>query len=245
VGKALPTARWIWLGTGALVLVIAIVAFVLARGSGSSPPPPAASPSAADKNAPAALVQAADAVGFKPNTEPGVGEIEAKPPSAALPARSADLLQRGTTAPPFTLKTPQGETARLADFRGKAVLLEFFATWCPHCAAEAPHLKAMANSLAKSRFAFVSVNADSEDAASIFAYHRYFGLPFPALLDPGAPAGNFHQQGGPGPVTTSYGVGAYPTFYVVDPRGKVFWASDGEQPDALLRMKLQAAASAG
>jgi len=183
-------------------------------------------------------------VGFQPSTEPGVGLQEDKPASAVKPARSTALLKAGTTAPAFSLKTPQGTTVSLSDYRGKAVLLEFFATWCPHCQAEAPHLKALAASLDTSRFAFISINADSEDAASVFAFHRYFGLPYPALLDPGSPPGSFHQQGGAGPVTQSYGLQAYPTFYVIDPHGKVFWATDGEQPDALMKQKLQAAAGA-
>jgi peroxiredoxin len=245
VGKNMPTSRAIWLGTAGLVVGIAAIATVLAVRSSSNTPPPPAQPSGADRNAPASLVAAADAVGFAPTTEPGVGEIEGKPASAAQPARSNALIAAGTRAPEFTLKTPQGGTGSLSDFRGKALLLEFFATWCPHCQAEAPHLKAMAQSMDKSRFAFVSINADSEDAASVFAYHRYFGLPFAALLDPGSPAGSFHQQGGAGPVTQKYGLQAYPTFYVIDPQGKVFWATDGEQPDALIRAKLQAAARAG
>jgi len=245
VGAQPSNARWIWVATAAMAAVIAVVVGVLAMRSSSAPPPPAAAPSASDQNAPAELVQAADAVGFKPSTEPGVGTWEDKPASAVNPARSTALLAAGTPAPPFTLRTPQGTTVRLSDFRGKAVLLEFFATWCPHCQAEAPHLKKIADSMDKSTFAFVSINADSEDAASVFAYHRYFGLPFPSLLDPGSPAGSFHQQGASGPVTESYGLQAYPTFYVIDPQGKVFWATDGEQPDALIRAKLQAAAGAG
>jgi peroxiredoxin len=238
------TSRAIWLGTAALLLVIAVIVTVLAVRSQSSAPPPAQQ-SAGDENAPAALVQAADAVGFAPSTEPGVGEMEDRPASATKPPRSTALLAKGTPAPSFSLQTPTGQRVQLSDFRGKAVLLEFFATWCPHCQAEAPHLRAMANSLDKKKYAFASVNADSEDAASVFAYHRYFGLPFPSLLDPGSPPGSFHQQGGAGPVTTSYGLQAYPTFYVIDPRGRVFWATDGEQPDALLREKLQAAVGAG
>jgi peroxiredoxin len=245
VGKGLRSSRGIWLGTAGLVLVIAAIATALALRSQSSSPPPAAQPSAADSNAPAALVEAADGVGFEPTTEPGVGQIEDKPASAATAPRSPALLSRGVPAPAFSLQTPQGQTVRLSDFRGKTVLLEFFATWCPHCQAEAPHLKAMAEALDKSRFAFVSINADSEDAASVFAYHRYFGLPFPALLDPGSPPGSFHQQGGAGPITQRYGLQAYPTFYVIDHKGRVFWATDGEQPDALVRAKLDAAARAG
>jgi peroxiredoxin len=245
VGARPSNARWIWVATAAAGATIAIVAGVLAMRASSASPPPAASPSASDQNASPELVQAADAVGFKPSTEPGVGVWEDKPASAAKPPRSTALLAPGTAAPQFALSTPQGKTVSLADFRGKTVLLEFFATWCPHCQAEAPHLKTIADSMDASTFAFVSINADSEDAASVFAYHRYFGLPFPSLLDPGSPAGSFHQQGAAGPVTESYGLQAYPTFYVIDARGKVFWATDGEQPDALIRAKLQAAAGAG
>ena len=88
----------------------------------------------------------------------------------------------------------------------------------------------------------MSINADSENAASVFAFHRYFGLPYPALLDPGQPAGSFTSQGGSGPVTSAYHLHAYPTFYVIGPAGRVVWASDGEQPDALLRQQALAAA---
>jgi peroxiredoxin len=225
--------------------VIAVIAgFLVATRSGKSePPPPAAS--AGDGNAPAALVQAADRVGFQPTTEPGVGQMEGQPASAARPASNPDLLDAGTSAPSFTLKTPEGRPVSLSDFRGKAVLLEFFATWCPHCNAEAPHLKSLADSLSTARYAVVSVNADGEDAASVYAYHRYFGLPFPALVDPSSDPGSFHRPGSPGRVSTAYRVGSYPTFYVIDPKGRITWRSDGEQPDALLGQELTRAAEGG
>jgi len=234
------------LGTGGPAVLIGIVVAVLLGFRSPSAPPPAksASVSAADKNAPASLVQAANAVGFSPTTEPGVGQIEAEPASAAQPPSSPNLLPVGSQAPAFTLKGPTGESVSLSQERGKAVLLEFFATWCPHCNAEAPHLRKLSESLPASKYAFVSVNADSEDAASVFAYHRYYGFSFPALLDPGQPAGSFSKQGGPGPVTTKYGVGAYPTFYVIETKGRVAWRSDGEQPDALLHQELVKAANA-
>jgi peroxiredoxin len=231
--------------TAGVAVVIAIVVGVLvATRSDSSEPPPAAT-SAGNGNAPAELVQAADAVGFEPTTEPGVGELEDQPASAARPPSNPDLLAEGTRAPAFTLKTPEGESVSLSDFEGKAVLLEFFTTWCPHCNAEAPHLKTLAESLPKSRYAVVSVNADGEDAASVYAYHRYFGLPFPALLDPSSNPGSFHEPGSPGPVSTAYRVSSYPTFYVIDPKGRITWGSDGEQPDALLRDELARAAEGG
>jgi peroxiredoxin len=152
------------------------------------------------------------------------------------------VLNVGTEAPAFALKTPEGRTVGLADLRGKVVLLEFFATWCPHCDAEAPHLRALFGSLPKSRYAFVSVNADSENAASVFAFHRYFGLRYPALLDPSAHPGSYHDQGVAGAVTKRYRVRVYPTFYVIAPNGRIVWAADSEQPDALLRQELARAA---
>ena len=249
VGKQRPatenTRRLIWAASGGLiVLVVIVVGVLLATRSSPKAAPPAAA-SASDRNAPASLVSAADAVGFHPTTEPGVGEVEGQPASAAQPPENQNLLPVGSTAPAFTLSTPQGQKVSLSDYRGKAVLLEFFATWCPHCNAEAPHLHDLYASLRNKKVAFVSVNADGETAPSVFAFHRYYGLQYPALVDPSSQPGSFDQQGAAGKVTTSYEVEAYPTFYVLDPQGRITWRSDAEQPDALLRQQLLKAARGG
>jgi peroxiredoxin len=246
VGKQRPLGertRPVLLGTSALIaaVVVAVVVLLATRSPGA--PPPAATVSAADRNAPASLVTAAGAVGFHPTTEPGVGQVESQPASAAEAPSNPNLLAVGSTAPAFTLETPEGRQVSLARLRGKAVLLEFFATWCPHCDAEAPHLRRLYASLPRRRYAFVSVNADGENAASVFAFHRYFGLQFPGLLDSSSQPGSFSRPGAPGPVTNSYRVQTYPTFYVIDRAGRIAWRSDGEQPDALLRQELASAAS--
>ena len=245
VGKNRPlgeTRRIIWAASAGVVAVVAIIVVVLltTRSTPKVAPPSAAS--ASDRNAPASLVAAADAVGFHPTTEAGVGEIEGQPASAAQAPANPNLIAVGKKAPGFTLKTPQGANVSLASYRGKAVLLEFFATWCPHCNAEAPHLRTLYASLPKSKVAFISINADGETAPSVFAFHRYYGLQYPALVDPGSSAGSFNQQGSAGAVSTAYKVVAYPTFYVVNPKGTITWRSDGEQPDALLRQQLLEAA---
>jgi thiol-disulfide isomerase/thioredoxin len=235
----------VWAGTAGVVGAIAIVvAVLLSTRSSTSVPPPATNAAAGDANAPAGLVAAADAVGFRPNVEPGVGEIEGLPASAAGPPSTTGLLPVGTAAPPFDLRTPTVDRVTLASLRGKAVLVEFFATWCPHCAAEAPHLERIYDSLPKRDYAFVSINADGETAPSVFAYHRYFGLSFPALLDPSSRPGDFSHPGAPGPVTQAYRVASFPTFYVLDRSGRIAWRSDGEQPDALLVQELRRAAGA-
>ena len=96
----------------------------------------------------------------------------------------------------------------------------------------------------RGKYGWVSINADGETAPSVYAYHRYFGLEDPALLDPSSRPGSFDSPGTPGKVTTAYQVQAFPTFYVVDPKGKITWASDGEQPNALLVQQLKKAAGA-
>ena len=161
---------------------------------------------------------------------------------AGAPALAA--LPTGAKAPPFSLRTPTGARVSLSGLRGRAVLLEFFATWCPHCAAEAPHLQRLYASLPRSAVSFVGINADGETAPSVLAYHIYFGLGFPALLDPGLRPGSFSAPGSPGPVSASYRVQAFPTFYVLDRAGRITWAGQGEQSDLVLRRELQRALAA-
>jgi hypothetical protein len=148
--------RMVWIATsGVLLAVVAVAAVLVVRNRTPAAPGPA-TPSAADRAAPASLKLAANKIGFHPEPIPGVGKIEDKPASDAAPNANPDLLKPGTTAPAFSLKTPLGDTVSLSDFAGKALLLEFFATSCPHCQAEAPHLEALYNSLDRSRYAMAS-----------------------------------------------------------------------------------------
>jgi thiol-disulfide isomerase/thioredoxin len=226
-----------------LILAAAVVAgIVLAQDTKHATPRVVTIP-LADRSASAELIREAEAVNFHPTSEAGAGQVESLPLPSPVPASDRSLLPVGSVAPPFTLRTPVGKLTSSKTLRGHAALLELFATWCPHCAAEAPHLKAMYARLPHGKYAFMSVNADSEDAASVLAYHIWFGLPFPVLLDPGSDPGTFHNPGSPGPVSSAYKVKEFPTFYVLDPQGRVVWAGSGEQPDALLQHELRLAAA--
>ena len=229
-----------------LVVLVALTVFIgvlLATGHGGSGARVVTIP-AADRGASPALLRAAELVGFQPRTTPGAGQIENAPLFTANPGSSPSLLRVGTLAPLFTLRTPTGERVSLRRLRGHVVLLEFFATWCPHCAAEAPHLERLSASLPRSRFSFLGINADGETAPSVLAYHIFFGLGFPALLDPSRHPGSFSARGSAGPVSKAFRAGTFPTFYVLDRAGRVVWAGQGEQPDLLLRRELHRALAA-
>ena len=172
---------------------------------------------------------AAEAVGFQPPSASGIGTIENEPAAAAgrRPARACSPV--GAQAPAFTLRDARrARRSRSPRCAGKAVLLEFFATWCPHCAAEAPHLRRLAASLPRSQVAFVAVDANGERRAE--------RLRLPRLLRPAVPRGarsrrhdrpRSRRTARPGRCSKAYRVSTFPTFYVVDPQGRIAWRGGG------------------
>jgi len=73
-----------------------------------------------------------------------------------------ELLKPGASAPDFTIGTPDGKSVRLSDFKGKYVVLDFWATWCPDCRADVPHLKEIHKAYASDSVAFLSVSFDTD-----------------------------------------------------------------------------------
>lgn len=73
---------------------------------------------------------------------------------------AVDLLRPGTAAPGFTLNDIDGKPRSLSEFRGKKVVLVFWASWCPDCRAEVPELQAMQAAVDSAKVVFVSVSFD-------------------------------------------------------------------------------------
>ena len=91
----------------------------------------------------------------------------------------------GHLAPDFTLKTLEGHTVRLSEFRGKkVVLINFWATWCPPCRLEMPTMQQIYAEYKERGFEILAVNIEPDAQQDIRDFVKELRLTFPILLDP-------------------------------------------------------------
>ncbi|MGX4585693.1 redoxin domain-containing protein [Paenibacillus chitinolyticus] len=117
----------------------------------------------------------------------------------------------GQFAPDFELTDLEGTPVRLSDFRGKTVVMNFWATWCRVCQAEMPHMEKLYRDQSDEDVVVLSVNATSQEGSTdiVRRFVDNEGLSFPIVLDKS------------GDILKEYGVTAYPTTYIVDPSGNI------------------------
>jgi peroxiredoxin len=137
--------------------------------------------------------------------------LDSQAASTALPlpgaVSSAYKFTSGTPAPNFQLQTPEGQTVSLSDFRGKQVVLNFWATWCPPCRSEMPDMQQLYD---ERQDDLVVLAVDVQEAgAPVRRFTDQLGLSFPVVLDTG------------GEVTQSFGVQSLPTSFFIDREGRV------------------------
>jgi RNA polymerase sigma factor (sigma-70 family) len=123
---------------------------------------------------------------------------------------SVHPLQLGDTAPDFAVKTLDGKALKLADFKGKFVLLDFWATWCAPCVAELPNLKMVHDTLATDpRFAMVSLSLDERPAHLKFFVSSQ-KIPWPqAFIGPDSR------------IAAAFDATAIPATFLIGPDGKI------------------------
>jgi thiol-disulfide isomerase/thioredoxin len=138
-------------------------------------------------------------------------------------------LRPGKPAPEIRGRDMDGKTLKLSDFRGKVVVLSFWAPWCAPCVAEIPHERELADRLKGIPFALLGVNCDrtEADARAILAREK---MTWPNWYD-----GEF----GKAQIAESYHIQALPTIYVIDSSGTIRykdlrWAGLAQAVDELL-----------
>ena len=154
------------------------------------------------------------------------GWNEARRASVRKLAEQSQPALQGTPqsqAPDFELVTLSGQRAQLSDLRGKVVLLNFWATWCPPCDAEMPDLEALYREHGEAQgFVVVGVNFE-EDASSVEAFVRKRDLSFPVWLDR------------KGEAAAKLGVRNLPVTFIIDRTGYIRDAWNGQiARDAML-----------
>jgi len=141
---------------------------------------------------------------------------------AAMAAEQAAPLARRLPAPDFTLPDVEDKTHRLADYRGKVVLLNFWATWCPPCRKEMPSMQRLWEKFRGRDFAILAVDV-GEDEERVFAFTLELDIPleFPLLLDRD------------GKVMERWPVRGLPTTFILDREGRIaYQAIGGREWDA-------------
>ncbi len=122
---------------------------------------------------------------------------------------AANLPEIGRPAPDFTLKDTSGKNASLKDYKGRVVMINFWATWCPPCRQEMPSMEELFKEYNKKGFEILAISSDSQGEKIVKPFMEFYELNFRALMDP---EGNVHSI---------YGVTAIPTTYIVDKQGNV------------------------
>lgn len=121
-------------------------------------------------------------------------------------------LAKGETAPDFELTTLDGEAVRLSDYKGKKVILNFWATWCPPCRAEMPDMQNYYDEQAEGEnVEILAVNLTTADKGmdKINAFVDEFSLTFPIPMDTEGDIGDLYQAA------------SIPTSYMIDTDGRV------------------------
>lgn len=123
------------------------------------------------------------------------------------------VFQTGAAVPDFTLTDESGKSVKLSDFRGKYVLLDFWASWCGPCRKENPNIVEVYKKYRKRNFTVLSVSLELEgDRNKWLDAIKKDNLTWPQVVDYGA----FNAG-----VAKQYGIQAIPQNYLLDPQGKV------------------------
>jgi len=170
------------------------------------------------------------------------GELVADAATGA-PQYNSPLVQK--PAPAFTLEDLSGKQVSLASYKGKAVLLNFWATWCGPCKLETPWLVELRNQYAAQGFEVLGISTEGEDVAAddkaglakqktaVSKFAAEMKVPYPMLLNGDS-------------LSKSYGgLDSMPTSFYVDREGKIIAAQMGISSKDEMEANIRKALGAG
>lgn len=145
---------------------------------------------------------------------------------AGIGMPDTDLI--GETAPDFELTLLDGETFRLSEQRGKIVLVDFWATWCPPCVESLPYLQNLYKELGNDEIVFVGISVDSPGSEGrVKNMIERFGVTYPVGINED------------GDIAMEYGVFNIPTLILVDREGVVLHQKVGFSPPGMEELKAE------
>jgi len=121
---------------------------------------------------------------------------------------------KGGPAPDFTSKTINGEEITLSKLKGKVVVLNFWATWCPPCRSEMPLFNRVYEKYRDRGFEIIAISTDSSER-QVKKFIKEFGIKFPVVMD---------KQN----LVSKYNVSGLPTSFLIDRDGKIIKVRLGE-----------------
>ena len=121
--------------------------------------------------------------------------------------RTTEPIQPGLEVPNFTFPDINGKEVSLSDHRGKVVLVNVWATWCPPCRQEMPSMQSLYEKFKGESFEILAVSIDSDGRAAVAPFMGKMNLTFPALLDPGET------------IRPLYGITGVPESFIIDKQG--------------------------
>jgi len=135
---------------------------------------------------------------------------------AAMNNQTLTKVPGNPDAPEFNLEDQDGNFLKMSDYKGKVVIVNFWATWCPPCRKEMPSMQRAWEILKKENIEMLAINV-GEDSDQIFSFTAEYPVEFPLIMDKDSS------------VVRQWKVRGLPTTYIVNPAGQIVYQAIGDR----------------